>query len=81
MVSWKNISQNEEYISEKCKTTEHEDAPQKGVECIFPMKYDGKIYNGCVPDQGTSSWCSTKGIILKMIFVIFWTVGGNIIFL
>ena len=35
------------------------------------MKFDGKIYNGCVPDVGGASWCSTKGMIPKMIFVIF----------
>ena len=62
-------------ILEKCKTTEYGDAPQKGVECVFPMKFDGKIYNGCVPDVGGASWCSTKGMIPKMIFVIFLLLG------
>ena len=57
-------------ILEKCKTSEYGDAPQKGVECVFPMKYEGKIYNGCAPGTGESTWCSTKGEYYPVFFKI-----------
>ena len=54
------------YLTEKCMTTSErgfEDfiGPQKGVECIFPMKLGGKTYHRCVPDDNSCNWCSTKG--------------------
>ena len=63
---------------EKCKTSEYGDAPQKGVECVFPMKYEGKIYNGCVPGTGQNTWCSTKGEYdIKYVFGNLLAFGSN----
>ena len=57
-----NVSQYQ-FISDKCTTTKYGNGPQKGVDCIFPIKYQGKTYTGCVPYVGVaSSWCSTKGM-------------------
>ena len=52
-------------VTETCKTTSERGfvnfvAPQTGVECIFPMKLGGKTYLGCVPDEFSCHWCSTK---------------------
>ena len=53
------------FYIEKCVTTSDGTVgPQKAVECIFPMRYQGKVYYGCVPDRDGKQecdWCSTKG--------------------
>ena len=71
--------------TEKCKTTsergfENFVGPQTDVECIFPMKLGGRTYHGCVPDEYSCHWCSTKGRFTKLpyssLFVILKLVVG-----
>ena len=38
----------------------NEFGPQKGVQCIFPIKHRGGIYYTCMPDDTGCHWCSTK---------------------
>ena len=56
------------FYIDKCVTTSTGIVgPQKGLDCIFPMTFQGKIYDGCVPDRDELSecdWCSTKGKFL-----------------
>ena len=62
------------FYIDKCVTTfDGIVGPQKGAECIFPMKFQGKIYDGCVPVLANQEcdWCSTKGKFL-------WSIGINI---
>ena len=65
---------NSFYIDKCVTTSEGIVGPQKAVECIFPMRFKEKIYNGCVPDRNEKQecdWCSTKGNYLWSIGVKF----------
>ena len=31
-----------------------------GECCIFPLKYNGKVYNNCTRDGSKEAWCAVK---------------------
>ena len=49
----------EDNISKTCVTVS---GPNPGKPCVFPFRYQNKVYTGCDtdPDDSTKTWCSTK---------------------
>ena len=46
----------------QCLTTWEEGVQERGVLCVFPFEWQGKIYTGCTTDSDPDQrrWCSTK---------------------
>ena len=72
------MKHNTFFYIDKCVTSSDGTVgPQKAVECIFPMRFQGKVYHGCVPDRDEKQacdWCSTKGKLFS------WSIGIICIF-